>query len=28
VRYVDVYDLVEGEYEDELLTLRAFSNLF
>ena len=28
VRYVDVYPLIEGEYEDELLTLRAFSSLF
>lgn len=28
VRYVDVYPLVEGEYEDELLTLRTFSKLF
>jgi hypothetical protein len=28
VRYVDVYALVEGEYEGELLTLREFSALF
>lgn len=28
IRYVDVYPLIEGEYEDELLTLRVFSTLF
>ncbi|MBL4648520.1 MAG: hypothetical protein JKY03_02230, partial [Aureispira sp.] len=28
IRYVDVYPLIEGDYEDELLTLRAFSRLF